>query len=340
MRYRTELMEAILQSRHAQQMIDFIAPVYGESFTALWLLEVIGRVLDNATGYGESLEQQTVPQTVSWAIDYWEQEFGIFPDPFETLEERRNNILTKLGAAPPANPYMLAALAESIAGVPCKIIENVSKNTFILEMYGLSPSRIRAENAVWRAKPAHLFMRAACRFPNIIFTEVPGNLLLRTLHIGFRIPFYGDFVELNGRKRLDGGWILHQARPGFDFPYFQCRMYVKENYGTMPAGLRYRVRVHHDYGMLQTTLLLLKYFAFLQNSCGGIQNHAQLQLGFKNQNHYTVKLPEVRFHTRVANCCGSMHGTLQKGSIRKMNGKYKFDGSITFSKTQSSKEEI
>lgn len=356
MRYRTELMEAILQSRHAQQMIDFIAPVYGESFTALWLLEVIGRVLDNAASYGESLEQQTVPQTVSWAIAYWEQEFGIFPDPFETLEERRNNILTKLGAAPPANPYMLAALAESIAGVPCKIIENVSKNTFILEMYGLSPSRIRAKNAVWQAKPAHLFMCAACRFPSLVFTERSGNLLLRTLRMRYRMRFYEGLVELDGQKRLDGSWKLGQVIPGFAFPQFQCVARIKHNYREQLIALdgserldggwklhqgypamRFITRFWNDDEGLQCAALEIG--TAFQNPHGGMRK-AALRFGAGYKNVITYSAPEMRFHARVTNRCGSMNGTLQKGIARKMDGTYQFNGAITFRKTQSIKEEL
>ena len=45
-RYSTELMEQILTSPAAQDIVSQLAPIYGEGRVALWLFQVIGAELD------------------------------------------------------------------------------------------------------------------------------------------------------------------------------------------------------------------------------------------------------------------------------------------------------
>ena len=45
--YKTDLMEQILTSESAKQMIDYVSPIYGKSRIGLWLFQVIGLEIDD-----------------------------------------------------------------------------------------------------------------------------------------------------------------------------------------------------------------------------------------------------------------------------------------------------
>lgn len=156
MRYCTELMDNILTSEAAQRFIDFIAPVYGKGYVALWMFQSIGLALDEITGFAEGLGNQTVPQTSDWSIPDWEEEYGISPDPSQTAEQRRSNIIMRMNFVSPANPARLEQIASASSGVPCNIVENISKNTFAILMRELGGDISNMKEVLDSAKPAHL----------------------------------------------------------------------------------------------------------------------------------------------------------------------------------------
>ena len=113
MRYRTELMDSILTSETARRFIDFIAPVYGNGYVALWMFQAIGLSLDELTQAASGLGSQTVPQTADWSIPDWEAEYGISADPSLTDEQRRANIIMRMNFVAPANPCRVKLLKTS-----------------------------------------------------------------------------------------------------------------------------------------------------------------------------------------------------------------------------------
>lgn len=156
MRYRTELMDEILKSQTAQRIIDFVAPIYGNGYVALWIFQAIGKPLDAIASFVDSLRDQTIPQTATWSLPIWEQEYGVTPDPAWTDAQRQANLVSKMKYIPPVNPAKLAEYASAAAGVPCEVIENVAKNTFAVVLRANSDTIDRAKQAIDEAKPAHL----------------------------------------------------------------------------------------------------------------------------------------------------------------------------------------
>ena len=156
MRYRTELMDSILTSETARRFIDFIAPVYGNGYVALWMFQAIGLSLDELTQAASGLGSQTVPQTADWSIPDWEAEYGISADPSLTDEQRRANIIMRMNFVAPANPARLEQIASAASGVPCEIIENVGKNTFAVVMRAPGGNVSNMKSVLDTAKPAHL----------------------------------------------------------------------------------------------------------------------------------------------------------------------------------------
>ena len=160
MRYRTELMDSILTSETAQRFIDFIAPVYGNGYVALWMFQAIGLALDELTDFATGISDQAVPQTADWSIPDWEEEYGIPINATLTDEQRRANIIMRINFVAPANPARLEQIASAASGVPCEIIENVGKNTFSIVMREPGGDIASMDAAMNEAKPAHLIYTA------------------------------------------------------------------------------------------------------------------------------------------------------------------------------------
>ncbi len=172
-------MEEILKSPSAQRIIDFVAPVYGESYTALWLYEVIGRVLDGVVNSADSLRQQALPQTATWALPYWEKEYGLSTDSSWTVEQRQANVIAKIKFAPPVNPKKLEKFASATVGVDCHVIENISKNTFAVSFEGRAGSLERLAAVINKSKPAHLLWQINARSFMVEFGLYVGGAAAR-----------------------------------------------------------------------------------------------------------------------------------------------------------------
>ena len=179
MRYRTELKDSILSSEAARRFIDFIAPIYGNGYVALWMFQAIGLALDEVRDFADGLRQQALPSTATWSLPNWEAEYGISPDPSQTAEQRRANIMMRIKYVSPANPAKLAEYASAASGVPCDIIENISPNTFavVMRAYGGDEARIRP--VIDEAKPAHLiyviYVALLREATNHIYAAAPGS---------------------------------------------------------------------------------------------------------------------------------------------------------------------
>lgn len=161
---RTELINQIITSPEAERILDFVSPIYGNSYVGLWLFEVIGRELDDMYHWSVGFEDQTVPDRATWSLPYWEEEYGVISDPNDTIEARRAAVIQKMMYRGPMNPKKLASIVAVSAGVDTDIEENTGKNRFsvvlrdlpINRMDGAVKSVAAARRTVDNAKPAHL----------------------------------------------------------------------------------------------------------------------------------------------------------------------------------------
>lgn len=157
MRYQTELMRAILTSERAQKMVDYVSPLYGESYVGLWIFEAQGFLLDEIYGIARALRQETTPVTTDLLLDYWETHYDIPIDSSLTKEQRRNRIIAKILSRGPCNPARLsAAVSAAVGGDAVDITENVAKNTFLVNVQGYGVNTNAAISTIARLKPAHL----------------------------------------------------------------------------------------------------------------------------------------------------------------------------------------
>lgn len=157
MRYRTEMAEAILTDPTAQRIIDYVAPVYGESYVGLWLFQAIGKALGKVEAIAESLRTETIPTTAVLLLDYWEKHYGIPTNTSMTPTQRQERLRAKILGRGPCNPYRLAAaISAALGGVEVDIEENIAKNTFLVNIRAVVEDITPAVAVIERKKPAHL----------------------------------------------------------------------------------------------------------------------------------------------------------------------------------------
>ena len=157
MRYQTELMRSILTDETAQKIIDYVSPIYGDSYVGLWLFQAIGIALGEICTIAEKLRSETNPATADLLLDYWEQSYGLPVGHNMTVEQRRNRLLVRTQSHGPANPARLsAAVSAALGGVEVDIVENIAPNTFLVNIREYVESFVPAIAAIELMKPAHL----------------------------------------------------------------------------------------------------------------------------------------------------------------------------------------
>lgn len=157
MRYRTDLMRSILTSKTAQKMIDYVSPIYGNSYVGLWIFQTIGSVLDYDCQLADALRYETNPATATLLLDQWEDHYRIERGVGLTVEQRRARLVSKIQSKGACNPDRLAAaVSEALGGVTVEIQENVAKNTFQVVVLEDVESLDPAIPVIERMKPAHL----------------------------------------------------------------------------------------------------------------------------------------------------------------------------------------
>ncbi|MEA4922144.1 MAG: putative phage tail protein [Eubacteriaceae bacterium] len=155
---KSDLIDRILVSEEGKEILDHISPIYDDSYIGLWMLQAIGAALDKGATWSAEFWDQIRVETATWALGFWEKEYGILTDPAMSIENRRNQLLTKIRFRGSANPARMAAVASRATGVPARCENHTAKNTFAVVLAAI-PTQIDevALRAVLdKAKPAHL----------------------------------------------------------------------------------------------------------------------------------------------------------------------------------------
>lgn len=161
--YETELMREILKSPMAQKMIQQITPRYGKAYVFLWLMQVTGAEWDDLKKWVDEIRLQVIPQTATWSLEYWEQQYKITPDPSWTIEQRRRYILQKITGKSPMNPAKVKRMVENMTNIPARVEENTGKNHFTIYISGF-PEDINMDavsKALRKVIPARLMFTIA-----------------------------------------------------------------------------------------------------------------------------------------------------------------------------------
>ncbi len=179
MRNPTDLSKAILTSPTAQKIIDYISPVYGNSYVGLWILQAIGTVFDDVVEMANQLRSEGNPVTSTLLIDLWEQQYALPKDNSLTLEQRQARLAAKSKSRGPCNPERLAAaVSAAIGGIEVRIHENVAPNTFLVEIQDYIPSILPVVAVLERKKPAHLVYEIRFRHLEVSETDLKTAIAL------------------------------------------------------------------------------------------------------------------------------------------------------------------
>ena len=179
MRYQTEMMRAILTNKTAQKMIDYVSPIYGNSYVGLWLFQAIGTALGKVCDICEDLRLETNPATATLLLDQWEDQYGLPRNSALTVEQRRARILAKIQSRGPCNPAVLeAAVSAALNGVPVEITERVAKNTFLVNVRECVDDLTPAVAVLERMKPAHLIYQIRVATQTISDAEIKAAIAL------------------------------------------------------------------------------------------------------------------------------------------------------------------
>lgn len=157
MRNPTELMQSILTDETAQEIIDYIPPVYGDSYVGLWIIQAIGKLLGEVRHICDTMMYETTPATSTLLLDAMESRYGLQKDNSLTPEQRRARIIRKRMSSGPCNPaVMAAAVSSAMGGIQVDIREQAGKNAFDVLIYGQVNDLSPAVEVLNRMKPAHL----------------------------------------------------------------------------------------------------------------------------------------------------------------------------------------
>lgn len=151
----------IVRSPEAQIFLRMVTEgFYDQSFTGLWMFEVVGREWDEMREWAEGLKSEVHPQTCTWSIAIWEWVYGFEPDESLSLEERRRRILSKVIGTRPINPEVLrrgiAALAGSDAQVELKALVSAYRFKVTIRPGKEEPLYQQILQYIGDVKPAHL----------------------------------------------------------------------------------------------------------------------------------------------------------------------------------------
>lgn len=142
----------------------------------------------------EDMLKQLYVKSAHYAIEIWEQEFGIVRDKSLTITQRRAQVLAKMNISTPASVQMLENLVmQVLTANKVTIIEHpetYSFDIYVNSKYIIENMKI-AENAVYEARPAHL----SYKFINEMIREAKSFIYFGIM-ASKRKRFIGEVLEI------------------------------------------------------------------------------------------------------------------------------------------------
>ena len=159
--YTSELIEEILKSEKAKELLGWFPPVYSDAYVFLWLLQEVGASIKRMEQWAEEFADQVMPQRATWSLPYWEERYGIIPNESLSKEQRRNQIVNKRRTRAPMPPKKIEDIITNITGIETKIEENTGKNHFTVVSSGYIPPGLMkmVRKEINKLKPSHLIYR-------------------------------------------------------------------------------------------------------------------------------------------------------------------------------------
>lgn len=153
----SDLRQSILTNDLGDTMLRTVAPIYDKSKAALYLFQALGTVLQKETDFvAVDFIKQMFPQTTTWGMKFWEDEYGIVTDTSKGIEQRRSYLISVMYKKRPMTPKRIKQIVKGITGYDSDVIENVADNTILINVYGYVLNLKQLTDELDRKIPAHL----------------------------------------------------------------------------------------------------------------------------------------------------------------------------------------
>lgn len=153
----TELRLKILTDELGDLMLDSVSPIYDNSALTLYTFQSFGKTLAKEMKFIEGdFINQMFPQTATWGLDLWEDEYGIVTDTSKTLEQRRQYLIGVMFKNRPMTPYRIKQLVYAVTGLENDVEESTAPNTVTICIYGYIKNLTELKTVLDKKLPAHL----------------------------------------------------------------------------------------------------------------------------------------------------------------------------------------
>lgn len=265
MRYTSPLIKEVLKSKAGQKALDRITPIYMDSRIGLCMLESIGIELDELRKLTDDIRTQIVPQTATWTIDYWEQEYGIPVNRELSLEQtRRPRLLAKIRSRAPMNPAKLIKLIKLEVNnleLPVDIVENVAKNTFLIKVIPNSfhTNWKRVYRLVDRVKPAHIIYFIVMYDFSKFYVPIEIELNLNLIS-DIYVRSGSKSLSLNNNWFLDNTYTLNGYESDIVIDYYPVTLKLISDYN-IPLLENLKIKYISNFKIDNNTNSYLKFIS-------------------------------------------------------------------------------
>lgn len=166
----------MINSKKAQQMYLSVTPMYDNSTLMQSIFEATGSEADSSVALCDEILRQLFPQTAdSWGLSIWEQRLGLTTNISESIERRRNKVITKLQTKFIITPEKMAFIIKNYTGIEPMIEENVAPYTFdvYLKTHTMFSDILGdVQNIIKTIKPSHLAYNLIMQYVTNIIISV------------------------------------------------------------------------------------------------------------------------------------------------------------------------
>ena len=166
-----------------KELMSYLPENYRNSPESVAFQNALQPEIDRLWAARDDLLAQLDPFTATWGLDLWEDALGISPGMGLAMDLRRRQIVAKLQGRGPTTPEMLKNVAETVLGVPVRIVEVFSEYRveLVAEPGGTGPvgdKAARLQAQLLDILPAHLDFQVVFQTAVLIPVRVwPGARL-------------------------------------------------------------------------------------------------------------------------------------------------------------------
>lgn len=213
-------IERFPRSPTGNRMLKRVSPIYGNSYVAKWLYEVMGMEFDEAKKHILEMREQLFTSTVTWGIEYQEHKYSIVPDNNLTLDERRLRLYRKRVGKSPISPWKIENYARNAWNMSIDIDETYANGIFLILINEDDDNNLRKMLRDLREmKPSHLSWKLV--YQQIFDGEADTILTTEGFYGACDIPFHDIILYGNDNQvwehdniGVHGEKLAHHRRYG------------------------------------------------------------------------------------------------------------------------------